>query len=192
MRGLLSAFSPRPTRCRIIPARAGFTRLHPRRPRGGWDHPRTRGVYRVHPLWAAGSRGSSPHTRGLPGGLPPGGQRRRIIPAHAGFTAGTCPCRRGVPDHPRTRGVYVTTPHCSPRRSGSSPHTRGLPGGGDVASAYPGIIPAHAGFTAPWTPPPSRGRIIPAHAGFTVVYMVLLGVGGDHPRTRGVYRPLRE
>ena len=52
---------------RIIPARAGFTRLFPSLLRDIKDHPRSRGVYRQRP----------PRTP----------QDRRIIPARAGFTS---------------------------------------------------------------------------------------------------------
>ena len=34
-------------------------------------------------------------------------------------------------------------------------------------------------------------RIIPARAGFTDDYMTGIGVGSDHPRSRGVYSPSR-
>ena len=114
---------------RIIPARAGFTDFHtPIRPHA-WDHPRSRGVY---PRVKAGKRaieGSSPLARGLlsrewwvdgAGG---------IIPARAGFTWGSGRERGGSGDHPRSRGVYVSS-RSRPRRS-----TR--------------IIPARAGFTPP-------------------------------------------
>ena len=50
---------------------------------------------------------------------------------------------------------------------GSSPHTRGLPRAASTTEPWPGIIPAHAGFTA-------------VDAG-------LRGGVRDHPRTRGVY-----
>ena len=55
------------------------------------------------------------------------------------------------------------------RASGSSPHTRGLPGARPRAGQPRGIIPAHAGFT--WAPA-HRER-----------------AAADHPRTRGVYAP---
>ena len=94
----------------------------------------------------------------------------RIIPAHAGFTERGCDRHHECKDHPRTRGVYHTAGLSLPLPSGSSPHTRGLQ-------------PTVTSVTV-------TRRIIPAHAGFTVRG----DAGGlrhaDHPRTRGVYRPL--
>ena len=132
----------------------------------------------------------------------------RIIPARAGFTrSGRPPMSRRM-DHPRSRGVYIST-----RGRMRSP---------------PWIIPARAGFTAASQPsipsrsdhPRSRGvydscpavdcrtggssplarglpgysfrgarerRIIPARAGFTGRRPRYHGGGPDHPRSRGVY-----
>ena len=85
-RGLPPQPPPPPHGGRIIPARAGFTRrgdqVHPSR----WDHPRSRGVYRVSFLLFPSSCGSSPLARGL-----------RVRPR---------PLGRRAPDHPRSRGVY--------------------------------------------------------------------------------------
>ena len=197
----------RPQR-RIIPARAGFTRVHERYPRRRPDHPRSRGVYWDRLVSNHAEEGSSPLARGLRkkhyGELFQGG----IIPARAGFT--TLSLMR------------------SPPRGGSSPLARGLRilGGGDLV--VPRIIPARAGFTAARAPqvtgtadhPRSRGvystrrlylaaaagssplarglrvqvedldpppRIIPARAGFTGIFEAFEGPGRDHPRSRGVY-----
>ena len=91
---------------RIIPARAGFTRMTGTKSCGPPDHPRSRGVYAM--------KGSTIRTKG------------RIIPARAGFTSGP-PCRpRRSPDHPRSRGVYWPTAPSRPCRCGSSPLARGL------------------------------------------------------------------
>ena len=157
--------------------------------------------------------GSSPHTRGLRCPRRPGRRRRRIIPAHAGFT--------GEPlDH-------------GGRRVGSSPHTRGLRPSELGTGAGAGIIPAHAGFTPhrrrrrglPADHPRTRGvyialthdvinvagssphtrglpaacgggedvlGIIPAHAGFTHPWRRRGRQWRDHPRTRGVYSEMRD
>ena len=199
----------RPLPCRgIIPAHAGFTASSVP-PGGSWpDHPRTRGVYanRSGSVQVAG--GSSPHTRGLH--LAASGEHaaERIIPAHAGFTRG--PRNRCLrwPDHPRTRGVYLTPSRTVSFRAGSSPHTRGLRTGVGASAVRGRIIPAHAGFTharsAPGRPgedhPRTRGvydgqapgagpgvGIIPAHAGFTRRPPPPGPPPSDHPRTRGVY-----
>ena len=72
----------------IIPARAGFTTASPAAVSSTWDHPRSRGVYKIQSLPRSWRTGSSPLARGLPS-CPkalktPGG----IIPARAGFTPG--------------------------------------------------------------------------------------------------------
>ena len=154
---------------RIIPAHAGFTSPVEQADDVGEDHPRTRGVYPDGRVRVLPDPGSSPHTRGLHLEGEIFGQKRRIIPAHAGFTRGQCLLGHPVKDHPRTRGVYRPRPSRKGTACGSSPHTRGLlegrGGGGEVV----GIIPAHAGFTAASPPSPPGGE--------------------DHPRTRGVYAP---
>ena len=73
----------------------------------------------------------------------------------------------GLPDHPRSRGVYrleVSQGFCA---AGSSPLARGLPGRCGFCGLRIGIIPARAGFT---------GKV-----------WVLRLTYRDHPRSRGVY-----
>ena len=131
------------------------------------DHPRTRGVYVTWTLDEVERSGSSPHARGLRHRR--GAQRRRdgIIPARAGFTGAPWPSSSSRWDHPRTRGVYPGPMTAPSARDGSSPHARGL-------------LRTDSDTTR-------VGRIIPARAGFTLSCCSLLGLGGDHPRTRGVY-----
>ena len=189
-RGLPRAHTPGSRLVGIIPARAGFTLLL----RGvflwGWDHPRTRGVYKALLFRHFWSPGSSPHARGLqptdaervrPDRIIPARAgftfprhrlrpRGRIIPARAGFTRRSVHWLPNREDHPRTRGVYATLLRKSIRGLGSSPHARGLRAGARKRQPGTGIIPARAGFT---------GR---HHDGWCW--------WSDHPRTRGVY-PLR-
>ena len=92
-----------------------------------------------------------------------------IIPARAGFTTRR-PTRSPLcADHPRSRGVYMTTVAPSSARTGSSPLARGLRRRDDGVGRTVRIIPARAGFTVPARRRPCRGR--------------------DHPRSRGVYGP---
>ena len=192
----------------IIPARAGFTLLH-----GGvgleeGDHPRSRGVYAGPRVPSQAMAGSSPLARGL---LPPEAAtmiRARIIPARAGFTCRRHGGGRDRPDHPRSRGVYDALGLRRRRLPGSSPLARGLRVTEGAVADCGGIIPARAGFTegSTWvrtapsgSSPLARGlltvvhsgaddaRIIPARAGFTEQAYRLLGLAGDHPRSRGVY-----
>ena len=92
--------------------------------------------------------------------------------------------------------------------AGSSPLARGLPVLRLPSVYAERIIPARAGFTPPpssplpltaGSSPLARGlhaglvlrvechRIIPARAGFTRNYILILCMGKDHPRSRGVY-----
>ena len=174
---------------RIIPARAGFTRVRTSNPKVVGDHPRTRGVYPALPPVKSRTRGSSPHARGLPcdGGIP--GIALGIIPARAGFT----PCASDWPghraDHPRTRGVYGNRSARSPRERGSSPHARGLPPPGGRAWVWGfGSSPHARGLRPQATDHRGQDGIIPARAGFTGAPGGTQARYRDHPRTRGVYR----
>ena len=154
---------------RIIPARAGFTRLSQWSHEVPPDHPRSRGVYY---LWTDAGQfgaGSSPLARGL---QEPSRRARapgRIIPARAGFTSPTQPNPTSGPDHPRSRGVYEPRKSSRGGTNGSSPLARGLQASHTPSCTGRRIIPARAGFT----PRPPRRR--PA--------------AQDHPRSRGVYCP---
>ena len=114
-----------------------------------------------------GSTGSSPLARGLRGRRAWRKLTRWIIPARAGFTPVELLAILNVPDHPRSRGVYMTTTDHRRRLAGSSPLARGLP-------------PSPRSRT--W-----RRGIIPARAGFTADFVELEAASGDHPRSRGVY-----
>ena len=148
---LARGLPPRPTSPSlakgIIPARAGFTNGY------GWqsDIP----------------MGSSPLARGLPAPRRLGALPGRIIPARAGFTH---PCQASQPtrpDHPRSRGVYVSPGTRIVNALGSSPLARGLRQLRQDHGHQHGIIPARAGFTTTAGRPP--------------------GTAPDHPRSRGVY-----
>ena len=132
-----------------------------------WDHPRSRGVYKVVKPAENDSSGSSPLARGLH--LQDGAQLLPvgIIPARAGFTVRGMGASHTSSDHPRSRGVYHSRQRLSDRQCGSSPLARGLPGDGGCV---------HCGF-----------RIIPARAGFTRVCTAVMSCCWDHPRSRGVY-----
>ena len=152
----------------IIPARAGFTRARRAGGRSWGDHPRSRGVYLGTPSASSRRMGSSPLARGLR--TPPAGRSGHggIIPARAGFTGSRVAFVARPGDHPRSRGVYPRRPATRSRREGSSPLARGLPHRRRGQRQGRRIIPARAGFTdGPHSTP---------------------GRGGDHPRSRGVYR----
>ena len=170
----------------IIPAYAGST--DPNRSFGEKmaDHPRIRGEHTLHPQWVTDLAGSSPHTRGA--------QRPRrkftvhcgIIPAYAGSTIrAVAPVTVGQ-DHPRIRGEHERTMYCSPRDSGSSPHTRGAPGYLHLRRQARRIIPAYAGSTrtspsatSSWQDHP---RIRGEHGD---VLPLAVRCAGSSPHTRG-------
>ena len=134
---------------------------------GGGDHPRSRGVYGASSLLQLLIGGSSPLARGLLGVVLAHHNRRRIIPARAGFTPRSNRTPTSNPDHPRSRGVYAIEAGVVPVLRGSSPLARGLPPFRLNPGLDLGIIPARAGFTES----PTAYR-----RGCT-----------DHPRSRGVY-----
>ena len=92
----------------------------------------------------------------------------RIIPARAGFTQSGGPNGCSGGDHPRSRGVYGSSPAKEKLNTGSSPLARGLP---ELRARRR-----------------KRRRIIPARAGFTGQARGAAGQAPDHPRSRGVYR----
>ena len=212
-RGLLMIAPISSAFCRIIPARAGFTRCHGNSRPSIRDHPRSRGVYTLGCVVTIIGCGSSPLARGLPGLTGPVGIVIGIIPARAGFTR-TSPTGGGQrpQDHPRSRGVYGGLNIAAIWADGSSPLARGLRrvSAGDIDAT--GIIPARAGFTWPSSPPRgatvgssplARGLrlqdlpellvrgIIPARAGFTSTISSRTTPTTDHPRSRGVYLSIR-
>ena len=166
-RGLLHVAGPLGRRFRIIPARAGFTKLTLALSPYMWDHPRSRGVYGAGALVVSGFMGSSPLARGLREGAAIGLGCGGIIPARAGFTEESSCAAHQHWDHPRSRGVYPRSGRAASSSGGSSPLARGLP--------------------PPPTPTHLRDRIIPARAGFTLLSCHRAPASADHPRSRGVY-----
>ena len=151
----------------IIPARAGFTSGAPQALWPTRDHPRSRGVYKSYTIDPNGTVGSSPLARGLPYGVMVPPASAGIIPARAGFTGTAHASTARRPDHPRSRGVYISLPPSPMRMAGSSPLARGLL-----------VLVAVLGRPL---------RIIPARAGFTPARPARWRACWDHPRSRGVY-----
>ena len=137
------------TRRGIIPALAGNTTAGSTPTLWHWDHPRSRGEYRVGELCAGyggdhpRSRGeyfgggathpttwgSSPLSRGIRWGHPWGLLSLGIIPALAGNTDRRRPTGPGWTDHPRSRGEYLLRGFQAVAGGGSSPLSRGIRGG---------------------------------------------------------------
>ena len=109
----------------LIPAHAGKTGGGPRRGRGAWAHPRSRGENCCAALIAASVRGSSPLTRGKQPYAHHNNSRRGLIPAHAGKTHET-PTKKGSSGaHPRSRGENILNLISGITANGSSPLTPG-------------------------------------------------------------------
>ncbi len=182
----LIVFSDLPDNDGIIPAHAGSTCGQQIFAPGPTDHPRSRGEH-----------DTGRHLRHAAG---------RIIPAHAGSTCSNWRMAASARDHPRSRGEHSWNSSASGRRDGSSPLTRGAPGGLCGGFGGDGIIPAHAGSTAASAPPRaiepdhprSRGehrdcferfRVVggssPLTRGAPVLIPPFALVGRDHPRSRG-------
>ena len=169
-------------------------------------HPRIRGERLAATLLLLRAYGSSPHTRGTPGGAAGRRPGRRFIPAYAGNAAATPRPRPARAVHPRIRGERKTGDLCRKNPDGSSPHTRGTPRGAR-ADGRPGrFIPAYAGNAAGGrtrlkishgSSPHTRGtranglhqlkhqRFIPAYAGNAGRTPPGVGRGAVHPRIRG-------
>ena len=89
-----------------------------------------------------------------------------IIPALAGNTTWPGTWTIGRKDHPRSRGEYRLVENTALAKSGSSPLSRGILGGGQPSLVAVGIIPALAGNTDrpkgpdryKWDHPRSRGE----------------------------------
>ena len=146
-RGLLAQATQASAEIRIIPARAGFTAGEEGRLVLAWDHPRSRGVYRVSYSPMHCQSGSSPLARGLPLASPGVMWSTGIIPARAGFTPSRIIQVPQESDHPRSRGVYGLVGMKSRLIPGSSPLARGLLRLSSTRRRTRWIIPARAGFT---------------------------------------------
>ena len=117
--------------------------------------------------------GSSPLVRGqLPPHSLPGG-RSRIIPARAGPTRPRRDSHNHRKDHPRSCGANRISRHAISCYSGSSPLVRGQ-------RIWPLCFAA-------------ASRIIPARAGPTTIFLSLISIPSDHPRSCGanVRPPIR-
>ena len=175
-----------------IPAYAGSTRTSATPTGTAPDHPRIRGEHKAASVVPDSILGSSPHTRGAPGGDGRSVLSGGIIPAYAGSTRRRwtkCSIRR---DHPRIRGEHPLTFICASHRDGSSPHTRGAR---LRLVTHPGrriIIPAYAGSTVHpgrWSPAPAdHPRIRGEHGDRR---RVSLGRQVSSPHTRGARRSTR-
>ena len=131
------------------------------------DHPRSRGEYAPHDASGCHDPGSSPLSRGIPSIGDVCGPHGGIIPALAGNTKARDSWIAEHPDHPRSRGEYVSHVTGGHTPNGSSPLSRG------IRRRCFGL-------------PPPQG-IIPALAGNTAIPSIREWPERDHPRSRGEY-----
>ena len=151
---------------RLIPAHAGKTP----RSRGAaartWAHPHSRGENQERTAPMPGPLGSSPLTQGKRCMILPTGRPVRLIPTHAGKTAGSFPEWSPFGAHPRSRGENASAVSAAYPASGSSPLTRGKQAASRGCCVAARLIPAHAGKTTStatracfaWAHPRSRGE----------------------------------
>ena len=132
---------------RIIPARAGPTRVKRQIWEHVQDHPRSCGANGLLPRARSWLTGSSPLVRGQQSGGQRPRKNRRIIPARAGPTS----CRFlpvfRLPDHPRSCGANQGAGVMSSANPGSSPLVRGQRDQDPEHPYHLRIIPARAGPT---------------------------------------------
>ena len=138
----------------LIPAHTGRTCVRYAGCRCSRAHPHScgeNGTLAVQDLCATGS---SPLTRGKLefDGLQPAAVG--LIPAHAEKTHWESPPARPRRVHPRSRGENANSISEPVLPNGSSPLTRGKPERRGHHAAQEGLIPAHAGKTAPSTSSP--------------------------------------
>ena len=170
----------------LIPAHAGKTwgcgtlgsrwRAHPRSRGENLD-----GYRETYEEW-----GSSPLTRGKLLGPKVSMSPHGLIPAHAGKTSAPHATAARSWAHPRSRGENHHDALLIPGDPGSSPLTRGKRLREQPQQTRHGLIPAHAGKTAPagerirgeWAHPRSRGENEPSSR-------VKGNEAGSSPLTRG-------
>ena len=133
--------------------------------RAPWAHPRSRGENALGITTCTPAPGSSPLTRGKHQAILDLGFTDGLIPAHAGKTQAGRPAWARHPAHPRSRGENIRPIGFASIAAGSSPLTRGKLRQAPILQGGRGLIPAHAGKTAP-----ARSR---------------RGHGRAHPRSRG-------
>ena len=109
----------------LIPAHAGKTEAVRRALQSSEAHPRSRGENGQRSAAYFAVQGSSPLTRGKPGGSVMGRVAEGLIPAHAGKTRIRVCCPGCGWAHPRSRGENVFAAPMMVLIWGSSPLTRG-------------------------------------------------------------------
>ena len=109
-----------------------------------------------------------------------------IIPAHAGLTFSHLWPQHSLRDHPRACGAHQAHEGRKSNGEGSSPRMRGSQARIPVHAPCEGIIPAHAGLTAPVVFPLRLFRDHPRACGAHILFFgVQCLVEESSPRMRG-------
>ena len=147
MRGQLDFFLGGLVRSRIIPARAGPTKITSLDDTQKSDHPRSCGANCRLSNCSPWAGGSSPLVRGQLNDPDGAGYQKRIIPARAGPTDERIPDPYASADHPRSCGANLPVTDAVAGLAGSSPLVRGQLGSSRLPPRSCRIIPARAGPT---------------------------------------------
>ena len=156
-----------------------------RRTRSRTAHPRSRGENPSFYRRIMRFLGSSPLTRGKPHGRDHPDSSGRLIPAHAGKTAGTQRRTSRPLAHPRSRGENALLGAAVGIGGGSSPLTRGKLHTTIIACTSQRLIPAHAGKTAPCGVCELNRGAHPRSRGENLFQQATTMVAQAHPRSRG-------
>ena len=185
-RGKLQSIRPRSHRPGLIPAHAGKTPGNRLPIRAEEAHPRSRGENGAVAVGPIFPHGSSPLTRGKPHTRRTTSRVAGLIPAHAGKTDRGEAFGPRVGAHPRSRGENTRRAPTVSSAAGSSPLTRGKLRQRLERELWRGLIPAHAGKTAPSTGKPNSPWAHPRSRGENNVRTDLrVGPEGSSPLTRG-------
>ena len=133
--------------CRLIPARAGKTRLATKRAARSTAHPRAGGENERHRRCDLRRFGSSPRGRGKHDRPREAAANSGLIPARAGKTAPRPTPATSPWAHPRMGGENLVTTVYRLSPGGSSPHGRGKHTRREITRDEHGLIPARAGKT---------------------------------------------
>ena len=181
-----------PVNDRFIPAYAGNTEPHEKKPSVRSVHPRLRGEHTQGGRSMHSSRGSSPPTRGTPDSVPLQPQQRRFIPAYAGNTRVETHPGTLLPVHPRLRGEHNDQIQALGLGGGSSPPTRGTRRAIRHEQQRVRFIPAYAGNTWGTTTRRRSGSVHPRLRGeHLATTKARLTPDGSSPPTRGTHHLYR-
>ncbi len=174
---------------RFIPAGAGNTRYQPSSAPVQTVYPRWRGEHRFKNNARVSRAGLSPLARGTPLHTPPGGFKRRFIPAGAGNTSdGNLKTPHGAV-YPRWRGEHREKRSLSQNSLGLSPLARGTRPRINNDEQGVRFIPAGAGNTAEYDADAAGLTVYPRWRGEHVMSpSIFCAFTGLSPLARGTQK----